>query len=145
MSLSGLLQLLGDDFPGCTEGTKVGTGQSKPQICRPQGGETAVRRHLWLQSQAPTLVLTPRAEDSRRLHDQLATYAGETAPVYLLPEPEVLPFERLAVDARTVNQRLVALSSLSSWQQGARSAPLVIASTAAAMRFTLVAGSVRDS
>ncbi|MDE2939580.1 MAG: transcription-repair coupling factor [Chloroflexota bacterium] len=93
--------------------------------------------NLWLQSQAPTLVLTPRAEDSRRLHDQLVTYAGESAPIYLLPEPEVLPFERLAVDARTVNQRLVALSSLSSWKHGAPGAPLVTASTAAAMRFTL--------
>ena len=137
MSLSGLLQLLGDDFPGCTEGTKVGTGESKPRYAARRGVRPLYVATLWLQSQAPTLVLTPRAEDSRRLHDQLATYAGETAPVYLLPEPEVLPFERLAVDARTVNQRLVALSSLSSWQQGARRAPLVIASTAAAMRFTL--------
>ena len=90
-------------------------------------------------------MLTPRAEDSRRLHDQLVTYAGESAPVYLLPEPEVLPFERLAVDARTVNQRLVALSSLSSWEQGGSSAPLVIASIGGGHAFHPVARSVRGS
>ena len=140
MSLSGLLQLLGDDFPGFPEGIKVGTGQSKPQYAARRGVRPLYVATLWLQSQAPTLVLTPRAEDSRRLHDQLVTYVGESAPVHLLPEPEVLPFERLAVDARTVNQRLVALSSLSSWEQGRPSAPLVIASTAAAMRFTLSPG-----
>lgn len=140
MSLSGLLQLPGDNFPGCTEGIKVGTGQSKPQYAARRGVRPLYVANLWLQSQAPTLVLTPRAEDSRRLHDQLVTYAGESAPIYLLPEPEVLPFERLAVDARTVNQRLVALSSLSSWKHGAPGAPLVTASTAAAMRFTLSPG-----
>ena len=112
---------------------------------------------LWKQAGKPTLVLTPRADDSRALADQLLTYLGESAPVYLLPEPEVLPFERLAVDSRTVNQRLIALAALASSESssgsgsGSRSGssstsssgngpvahPLVIASMAAALRYTL--------
>ena len=99
---------------------------------------------LWAQAQGPTLVLSPRADDSRSLYDQLLTYLGETAPVYLLPEPEVLPFERLAVDSRTVNQRLVALSALSSWETGGENPPLVVASMAAVLRYTLSPGAFED-
>ena len=87
------------------------------------------------------LVITPRPEDARRLHDQLITYLGEEGPVYLLPEPEVLPFERLAVDANTSNQRLAALAALAqSNQHEDRSDhlhPLVVSSVSAAMRQTL--------
>ena len=118
----------------------MGNSQAPPQYAARRGVRPLYVAALWLRSQAPTLVLTPRAEDSRRLHDQLVTYAGESAPVYLLPEPEVLPFERLAVDARTVNQRLVALSSLVAWEDDSATAPLVVASVAAAMRFTLSPG-----
>ncbi len=140
MSLSGLLSSLAEDFPGCTGGKIIGTGPEVPRYAARRGVRPLYVASLWLRSRAPTLVLTPRAEDSRRLHDQVLTYAGESAPVYLLPEPEVLPFERLAVDARTVNQRLVALSSLAAWEQDAASVPLVVASIAAAMRFTLSPG-----
>ncbi len=140
MSLSGLLSSLAEDFPGCTGEKKSGTRQEVPRYAARRGVRPLYVASLWLRSRAPTLVLTPRAEDSRRLHDQLVTYAGESAPVYLLPEPEVLPFERLAVDSRTVNQRLVALSSLAAWEQDAASVPLVVASIAAAMRLTLSPG-----
>ena len=92
---------------------------------------------LWQLQRRPVIVLTPRLEEARRLHDQLLTYLGENAPVWLLPEPEVLPFERLAVDARTGNQRLSALAALASAAQPNVEPPLVIASVAAALRLTL--------
>ncbi len=140
MSLSGLLASLAEDFPGCPGEKNIRPGQDVPRYAARRGVRPLYVALLWLRSQAPSLVLTPRAEDARRLHDQLVTYASESAPVYLLPEPEVLPFERLAVDARTVNQRLVALSSLATWESYTSSPPLVIASIAAAMRFTLSPG-----
>ena len=138
MSLSGILSSIAEDFPGRVDGNSIGS--NAPRYAARRGVRPLYVASLWLRSRAPTLVLTPRAEDSRRLHDQLVTYAGETAPVYLLPEPEVLPFERLAVDNRTVNQRLVALASLAAWEQDGSSAPLVVASIAAAMRLTLSPG-----
>ena len=92
---------------------------------------------LWHLQRRPVIVLTPRLEDARRLHDQLLTYLGEDAPVRLLPEPEVLPFERLAVDARTGNQRLSALAALAGAGQPDAQPPLVIASVASALRLTL--------
>ena len=78
------------------------------------GARPAFVASLWRRQAGPLLVLTPRPEDARRLHDQLLTYLGEDQPVFLLPEPEVLPFERLAVDANTSNQRLSALASLAA-------------------------------
>ena len=100
------------------------------------------------------LVLTPRPEDARRLHDQLLTYLGEDAPALLLPEPEVLPFERLAVDAHTGNERLTAMAALARFdasfdnRDGAGRdvlPPLVVASIGAALRLTLPPGIVSYS
>ncbi|MEK7807097.1 MAG: hypothetical protein AAB528_05110, partial [Chloroflexota bacterium] len=95
----------------------------------------------WRRQLGPLVVITPRPEDARRLHDQIQTYLGETAPVYLLPEPEVLPFERLAVDANTSNQRLAALAALAasadSRNGGGQLFPLVVTSIGAALLRTL--------
>ena len=75
------------------------------------------------------------------MHDQLLTYLGDDEPVFLLPEPEVLPYERLAVDTYTSNQRLSALAALaaSAKYDGSQTGhhPLVITSVGAALRKTL--------
>ncbi|HEU0021717.1 MAG TPA: CarD family transcriptional regulator, partial [Dehalococcoidia bacterium] len=104
-----------------------------------QGARPAYLAALWRHSQRPMLVLTPRPEDARRLHDQILTYVGDDRPVFLIPEPEVLPFERLAVDARTGNQRLSGLSALAGGSPESTGAekPLAIASLSAASRRTL--------
>jgi len=87
------------------------------------------------------LVITPRPDDSRRLHDQLLTYLGEDQPIYHLPEPEVLPFERLAVDANTSNQRLTALAALAAAGNfggpPVETQPLVVCSVGSALLYTL--------
>ena len=96
---------------------------------------------IWQLRQRPVVLIAPRLDDARRLHDQLLAYLGDDAPVYLLPEPEVLPFERLAVDARTGNQRLAALAALADAGQHPvrqrRTPPLVVASVSAALRLTI--------
>ena len=98
---------------------------------------------VWRLQQRPIVVITPRLDDARRLHDQILAYLGDDVPVFLLPEPEVLPFERLAVDSRTGNQRLAALAALASAggdDDGAGDdapPPLVVASVSAAARLTI--------
>ena len=94
---------------------------------------------VWHHTQRPMVVITPRLDDARRLHDQLLAYLGDDARVLLLPEPEVLPFERLAVDSRTGHQRLSALAALADAARhpGAATPPLVVASVSAALRLTL--------
>ena len=140
MSLSGLLALVQNDFPAPASMQQDASGLSSPRFAARRGVRPLYVASLWQRCNSPTLVLTPRPDDSRRLHDQLLTYLGETSPVYLMPEPEVLPFERLAVDSRTVNQRLSALAALSKWETDGGPPPLVISSVAAALRYTLSPG-----
>jgi transcription-repair coupling factor (superfamily II helicase) len=150
MSLTGLLSAVAanpiyqQQLTDIHESASV--GPVVPVTVRP-GARPAYIGALWRQLQAPALVITPRPEDARRLHDHLLTYLGEDAPAYLLPEPEVLPFERLAVDAHTGNQRLAAMAALASFsgesgggdlQNGHGGLPpLVVASIGSALRLTL--------
>ena len=99
------------------------------------GGNPLLLASLWQDLQRTMLVVTPRPDDARRLHDQLVLYLGEEAPVLLLPEPDVLPFERMAADAATNNQRLMALDTLVNASQD--QPPVVVSSLAAAIRKTL--------
>ena len=141
MSLKGVLDLVNRHpmFP------RPGKGDIPPErpfeVTVRQGARPAYIAALWESRRVPTLVITSRPEDARRLHDQLLTYLGEEETVHLLPEPEALPFERLAVDANTGNQRLASLASLAcAYRPKDREenpAPLVVASVSAALRSTL--------
>ena len=153
MSLNGILSLL-TSHPEYRRHLEVLNFSSQPpQITVRQGGRPGYIAALWLQQKAPMLVISPRPEDARRLHDQLLTYLGEEQAIYLLPEPEVLPFERLAVDAHTSNQRLTALAALADVKihdkETHSSTPLVVAAIGAALHKTLlpeiIVGSGPDS
>ena len=141
MSLNGILSLITDHPEYRRHLELLDVPPQRPQITVRQGGRPGYIAALWLQQKVPLLVITPRPEDARRLYDQLLTYLGEDQPVYLLPEAEVLPFERLAVDAYTSNQRLAALAALAA--AGSHSGgmgsptPLVVAAIGAALHKTL--------
>ena len=141
MSLNGILSLISDHAEYRRHLEQLDFSSQPPQITVRQGGRPGYIAALWLQRKAPLLVITPRPEDARRLHDQLLTYLGEDQPVYLLPEPEVLPFERLAVDAYTCNQRLAALAALASAKfndtEKSGTYPLVVTAIGAALHKTL--------
>ena len=138
MSLKGLVSLL-EHYPDVLPSLDLRHHPgSALRVTSRQGARPAYIAALWARSTVPLLVITPRSEDSRRLHDQLLTYLGDEAPLHLLPEPEVLPFERLAVDAHTTNQRLAALSALCRvGEECDTPPPLVVTSVAAALRKTL--------
>ena len=70
----------------------------------------ALRRNI----DAPALVVAPRPEDARRLHEQLLTWCGDDEGLLHFAESEILPFERLDSDAETVHQRLRALSNINA-------------------------------
>ena len=141
MSLSGVLSAISNHPEYRRHLDLAANSPEPPQITVRQGGRPAYIAALWLDQQSPLLVITPRPDDARRLHDQLLTYLGEQEPAYLLPEPEVLPFERLAVDAHTSNQRLTALAALAGSgrhsNEGLVSAPLIVTSVGAALQKTL--------
>ena len=145
MTLNGVLELL-DRHPGHRGNVDASvdpggkTGGESPVTVR-RGARAAFLASLWRRQRGPILVVTPRPDDARRLHDQLLTYLGEDQPVHLLPEPEVLPFERLAVDANTGNQRLTALAALAEAGRFAGQTPdvqpLVVCSVGSALLYTL--------
>ena len=156
MALSGLLDVL-ERHPQYRRYIESGAGpepayasddgdgpEAPPGVTVRAGARPAFIASLWRRQKGPFLVLTPRPEDARRLHDQLLTYLGEEQPVYLLPEPEVLPFERLAVDANTSNQRLSALAALAAAgmaaDDDAASRPLVVSSIGSALLYTMSPG-----
>ena len=141
MTLKGVLDLL-DRHPehrGNVDAS-ASAGDASGVTVR-QGARSAFLASLWRRQRGPLLVITPRPDDARRLHDQLLTYLGEDQPIHLLPEPEVLPYERLAVDANTGNQRLTALAALAGAGRFGASEPdvqpLVICSVGSALLYTL--------
>ena len=60
----------------------------------------------------PTVIVVPRPEEARRLHERLSAWVREPQRVYQFPETETLPFERLFTDIDTVQQRICALDAL---------------------------------
>ena len=91
---------------------------------------------LWQGLNTPVLVITPRPEDARRLHEQLITWSGDEASVLHFPETETLPFERLVSDVDTIHQRLWTLSALNDIEAQARP-PIVVASATAVTQKTV--------
>ncbi|MBE9501116.1 MAG: transcription-repair coupling factor, partial [Chloroflexi bacterium] len=67
--------------------------------------------------------------------DQLASWLGE-APIMIFPEPDALPYERLASDPSTIQQRIKALSILKGVDSQDKP-PVVIASAPALAHKTI--------
>ena len=89
---------------------------------------------LWRGLGRSLLVIAPRPEDARRLHDQLSIWSGDESSVLHFPESETLPFERLVSDIDTTHQRMRTLSALSD---GTGRALIVVASASAVAQKTV--------
>ena len=144
MSLNGILKLL-ERHPEFSRTLDQAACGNLDTVSVRQGARAAFIASLAQRTSGPLLVVAPRPEDARRLHDQLLTWLGEEGPVHLLPEPEVLPFERLAVDGNTGNQRLATLAALASARDHAGNLepdrepslpPLVVCSIGSALLYT---------
>ena len=142
VSLKALLPLLGSHsaFKGLSERlAKVESATASVSA----GGTAlllgALRHHL----KRPMLVVTPRQDDARRLLDQLSLYLGDDDSALSLPEPDVLPFERITVDGSTSNRRLMALDALG--RPPCEGPPMVVSSLAAALRKTLPPSTFKQS
>src|SRR3972149_1501157 len=80
----------------------------------------------------PLLVVAPGHERARKLTEQLSLWLPPGAPLYLFPEPDGLPYERLTPDPTTVQERLRVLLGLCR-----EAAPVVVASAWALVSRTL--------
>jgi len=90
---------------------------------------------LYQSLQLPMVVVTARPEKCQRLHEQLVTWS-HSSQVKLFPEPDALPYERIASDATTEQERVQVLSALANIN-GEAGVPLVVASAPALMQKTI--------
>jgi transcription-repair coupling factor (superfamily II helicase) len=79
----------------------------------------------------PMMLVTAQPEKSRRLYEQLLAWSG-SKEIKLLPEPDAFPYEHVASDASTEQERVQVLSALANIN-GEANAPLIVASAAAIM------------
>ncbi len=92
---------------------------------------------LYENLKLPVLVVTAQPENAKKLHEQLVNWC-RSGQVKLFPEPDVLPYERLAPDTTTEMERIQVLSALAGGasDESAVYPPLVVASAAALMSKT---------
>ena len=86
---------------------------------------------LYQSLRLPMLVVAAQPEKCRRLHEQLATWSHPNQ-IKLFPEPDALPYERIASDASTEQERVQVLSAFVGIN-GDESPPMVIVSAPALM------------
>ena len=95
---------------------------------------------LYRQLGRPIVLLTARAERVGYWTDQLDIWTGADG-ILPFPEPDPLPYERVAWTRETVTDRLTALAALLRWEKsdGAASSqpPFIVASARALMHKTL--------
>ncbi len=87
---------------------------------------------LYHRLKRPVFVITAQPEDAKNLYEQLSTWLSFAKPK-LFPEPDALPYQRIASDAPTALERLRILSALVK-PNGDPSALLVITSVLALMQ-----------
>ena len=160
MNLAGLLPLL--DVPHPLAGSAQRDGAPRPVLGAPEGAKAALIAALTLQTPAPVLVLTGKADHALALAEELAIWlpdergarsagrgvAQDAAPgiphsafriphsVVLFPESDAIPYERVAPDHEAAEQRLRALKQLHAWQPGTP-APVLVAPALAVAQWTI--------
>ena len=77
----------------------------------------------------PIVVIAPKPEEARRLHEQIVVWSDPHDEVLHFPESEALPFERVISDDDTAHQRLTTLSRLAAGNDR----PLMVVASAAAL------------
>ncbi|PZC48134.1 MAG: transcription-repair coupling factor (superfamily II helicase) [Chloroflexi bacterium] len=144
MGLTGLFPLL-DAVPAFTRlAEALGREPCAIDYSCPESFQPLLLAALGRRLGQPILVLAPRPDTARHLHDQLLSWCGEQESVLYFPEAEALPYERLVPDDATVHQRLRALDALlqpENWEV----APIIVASVPAATQMTLEASAFAEA
>ncbi len=138
MKLTGLFDILSSDPVFSRVWDALAKSQPVEGAPDPGAAKPFLIAALHVRLAAPTVVLVPRPEDAQQLYAQLQLWLGEEFPVYLYPESDALPYERLAAEPSTSHQRMRALAALAgvSLQEG-MGKPLIVASALAASQKTL--------
>ena len=84
------------------------------------------------------LVVTPRRDRAREIHEQLRIWSPSSVGIFPFPEPDVLSYERIPWDRGMAQDRLATLTSLVRNQRAPDSPPtFVVASVRALLQKTV--------
>jgi transcription-repair coupling factor (superfamily II helicase) len=91
----------------------------------------------------PLLLVTARPEHARSLHEQLQSWCPP-GKVVLFPEPDVLPYERLAADTSTETERIQVLAALAACRENGAASFIVAPAAALTSRVPAVGDFTRS-
>jgi transcription-repair coupling factor (superfamily II helicase) len=116
INLSPLLKLF-NQIPAYNTLADALYANERPEaLNRPLGLFTAARpallAALQIELQRPILFITARADRVRVLTEQIQSWAEQPHTVYRLPDPDSLPYEKLAWSNETIRDRLAALAAM---------------------------------
>ena len=111
---------------------KLGKSEGIIQVVVIDAARPYLIASLYHSLKRPLLAITAQPEESKKLYDQLATWTGATE-LRLFPEPDALPYQRMASDDATEIERLQVLSGLVG-AGGKQDIPLIVSSTPALMQ-----------
>ena len=134
MRLSSLGRLLGGTPQFAKLRKSLTRKRSHEKLIVPEQSVPFALVQLWRELDVPMVVVAPLPEHARRLYEQMQLWGGESCAIHF-PETETLPFERLASDDGTIQQRLSTLAALHV--AGETRPPAVVASASAATQKTL--------
>jgi transcription-repair coupling factor (superfamily II helicase) len=148
MNLSSLLSLVKDipSYRELLEDLRAwDTAQPSPPYPLTLGLLSAARPYLIAALQRdldrPLVVVTARPEQANQLHSQLRLWSARPESVLLFPEPNALPYEHIAWNIETVQQRIRVLATLLQVRDSdSLSSPIIIASARALMQKTIPVG-----
>ena len=131
MSLLSLLKLAQNipEFQQLIDG--VGEGRSRAVLA--DAARPYMLAGLYRELRRPILIVAARADVARHLVDELSVWLGDNAPLYLFPELDALPYERLSSTPYTIAQRLTVLSELIRAHDSLGFIPLIVTSVQAIM------------
>jgi len=142
MTLPGVLAVL-NEMPAYRS-LREALNASPPRLPRrPLGllaaARPAVLAALHAHTRRPLLVLVARADQARSLAQEVEAWTPAPQAVMRLPDPDALPYERVAWGRDTICERVRVLAAMASWRgDGAdRHPPLVITSARALMQKTV--------
>ncbi|MFC1984420.1 transcription-repair coupling factor [Chloroflexota bacterium] len=89
---------------------------------------------LYQNLKLPMLMVTTQPENSKKLYEQILTWSN-SCQIKLFPEPDALPYQRIASDISTELERIQVLYALAN-SEPTSGAPLIVASSPALMQKT---------
>ncbi len=150
MNLSGLAEFLREikGFTRLVEEIRAGGAMAGP-LAIPASARAYVTAALVSELSRPTLIVTARMDLATHYAEQLRAWMPQPERVFVLADPDALPYERVPWSRETRQMRLAALVALAEASlpglHAPAAPPVVVATARSLMQMTLPARELRAS